>query len=161
MIVAIMPLFGNNPNDPWGQWDYNKSQMNDLLQGEKIEIAGWHKRIANVCDWARQKTPKDSLFLFVHRFMDPFRIYALRSMVSSQGVGDIARYNGPKRFLPWANYQQQLEHITVTKDVPRLLKLADQSKADYIIVPNDFPNVTGWVSVMQDHFWTVYKKHNL
>lgn len=158
MIVAVMPLFGNNPNNPWGQWDYNKSQMNALLGGENIEITGWHNRIANLCDWVRQKTPNDSLFLFVHRNMDPFRIYALRSIVSSHGSGDTARFSGPKLFLPWAKCQQELDLVIALKNVQRLLKLANRSKADYIIVSNDFPEVTGWTPVMRDRFWTVYKK---
>jgi hypothetical protein len=158
MIVAVMPLFGNNPNNPWGQWDYNKSQMNALLQGEKIEITGWHNRIASICDWARQKTPNDSLFLFVHRNMDPFRIYALRSIVSSQRSGDIARFNGPESLIVWSKYQQELDWVTATKNVQRLLKLANRSKADYIIVSNDFPELTGWTPVMRDRLWTIYKK---
>jgi hypothetical protein len=158
MIVAIMPPFGNNSRDPWGQWDYNASQMNALLQGEKIEIAGWHRQIANICAWAQQKTPKDSLFLFVHRFMSPFRIYALRSLVTAQSGGGYARFTGPKAIITWAKYQRELEWITARNDVPRLLKLADESRADYIIVPNGFPNVTGWHLEMRDRFWTVYKK---
>jgi len=158
MIVAIMPLFGNNPRDPWGQWQYNNIQMDALLRGEKIEIAGWHKQIANICTWARQNTPKDSLFLLAHRYMSPFRIYALRSIVSSHVGRDIARHSGPERFTTWAKYQQELELIMASNDVSRLLKLADDSKADYIIVPNGFPEVTGWVSVMRGRFWTVYKR---
>lgn len=157
-IVAIMPLFGNNSRDPWGQWSYNTKQMGMLLKGEKIEIAGWHNQIANVCTWARQKTPKDSLFLFTHRFMDPFRIYALRSMVTSRGAGSSAYYNGPETVSIWAKYQQQLEQITARQDVPGLLKLAEISKADYIIVSAGFPEVTGWLPVMRDRFWMVYKK---
>jgi len=158
MIVVIMPLLGNNSRNPWGQWDYNKWQMNALLQGEKIEIAGWHNRIADLCAWVRQNTPKDSLFLFAHRYMSPFRIYALRSLVISRGGGGIAYYNGPKTATAWAKYQLELEWITARRDVSRLLKLANLSRADFIIVPNDFPEVTGWASVMRDRFWTVYKK---
>jgi hypothetical protein len=158
MIVAIMPVFGKDSRDPWGQWRYNAGQMKTLLGGEKIEIAGWHNSIANVCNWARQKTPKDSLFLFANRFMDPFRIYALRSLVTSQLAGGIAYYHGPKAVVTWAKYQQEIEWITAKKDISRLLKLANQSKADYIIVSNDFPEVTGWTPVMRDRFWTVYKK---
>lgn len=161
MIVAIMPPFGNNSRNPWGQWDYNASQMNTLLRGEKIEIAGWHRQVANICAWAQQKTPKDSLFLFVHRSMDPFRIYALRSLVSSLGGGGVAVFNGPRIFTTWAKYQRELEWITARNDVSRLLKLADESRADYIIVPNGFPNVTGWPLEMRDRYWTIYKKQQI
>lgn len=157
-VVAIMPVFGNNSRDPVGQWRYNAVQAGILLRGEKIEIAGWHAGIAKVCAWARQKTPKDSLFLFVHRFMSPFRIYALRSLVSSEGSGGMAYYSGHEVFATWAKYQQQLERITASRDVSRLLSLADESRADYIIVPNDFPKVTGWALAMRDRFWTVYKR---
>ena len=157
VIVAVMPLFGNNPSDPLGQWKYNASQAKTLLAGEKIEIAGWHNYIVDICDWARQKTPKDSLFLFVNRSMSPFRIYALRSIVSSQGSGSIFLMR-PEVLTAWARYQQELGLITARQDVPRLLKLADESGSDYIIVPNDFPKVTGWDLAMRDHFWTVYKK---
>ncbi|UCE98993.1 MAG: hypothetical protein JSV82_07365 [Planctomycetota bacterium] len=158
MIVAITPLFGNNPNDPWGQWQYNVAQMNTLLQGEKIDIAGWHNRIADVCAWVRQNTPKDSLFLFAHRYMSPFRIYALRSLVNSRGGGGTAYYNGPKTATTWAKYQLELEWITARRDVSRLLKLANHSGADFIIVTNDFPEVTQWTPVMRDRLWTIYKK---
>ena len=48
----------------------------------------------------------------------------------------------------WANYQQELEEITAGRDVQKLLRLADRSAADYIIVSNSFPKVTGWVPVM-------------
>lgn len=158
MIVVIMPLFGNNSRNPWGQWQHNKKQMNALLGGERIEIAGWHNRIADVCAWARQKTPKDSLFLFANPYMSPFRVYALRSLVSSRGGGGVAYYNEPKTAVQWAKYQQELTWITSRKDVPRLLKFADYTKADYIITANDFPKVSGWPVVMRDRFWTVYKR---
>lgn len=158
MIVAIMPPFKNNSQDPWGQWHYNTAQAGALFGGEKIEIAGWHIRIAQVATWAKQNTPKDSLFLFVHRFMSPFRMYALRSMVSSQECGGVARSDGPRTLTIWAKYQQELEWITAKRDISRLLSLAEESGADYIITPNDFPRVTGWVSVFQDVLWTVYKR---
>lgn len=158
MIVVIMPPLGNNSRNPWGQWQYNVAQMNTLLRGEKIEIAGWHNRIVDLCAWVRQNTPKDSLFLFAHRYMSPFRIYALRSLVNSRGGGGIAYYNGPKTATTWAKYQLELEWITARRDVSRLLKLANLSRADYIIVQNDFPEVTGWTPVWRDRFWTVYKK---
>ncbi len=52
----------------------------------------------------------------------------------------------------------ELEWIIAKKDVPRLLGLAKQSKADYIITPNNFPRVTSWTLATQDRFWRVYKK---
>ena len=158
MIVVIMPVFGKDSRDPWGQWRYNAGQMKTLLGGEKIEIAGWHNRILDISSWARQKTPKDSLFLFAHHFMDPFRVYAQRSIVNSRGSGCIAYYRGPKAVTIWAKYQQEMEWIIATRNVPRLLRFADYTKADYIIVPNAFPEVTGWPVVMRDRFWTVYKR---
>lgn len=158
MIVIIMPPLGNNSRNPWGHWQYNVTQMNTLLRGGKIEIAGWHSSIAELCAWVRQNTPKDSLFLFAHRYMSPFRIYALRSLVNSRGGGGTAYYNGPKTAAAWAKYQLELEWITARNDVSRLLKLAEESKADYIIIPNNFPKVTGWAPVMRDRLWTVYKK---
>lgn len=158
VIVAMMPPFKNNSRNPWGQWRHNSMQMSTLLRGEKIEIAGWHNSMANICAWARQKTPKDSLFLFAHREGDAFRAYALRSIVSSRRAGDMALFSGPKAMILWAKYYPELEWITSSKDVSRLLKLAERSGADYIIVPNSFPEVTGWTAVMRDHFWTGYKK---
>ena len=158
LIVAVMPLFGNNANNPWGQWRYNLEQADKLLSGERIESAGWHDGIASVCSWARQNTPKDSLFLFVHRFMSPFRIYAQRSLVSSQVGRDAARSNGARCFTTWAKYQLELERITAERDVARLLQLAKVSGADYIIVSGDFPKVGGWYPVFRDALWTVYKK---
>jgi len=159
VIVALMPLFKNNAANPWGQWRYNRMQADALFRGEKIEIAGWHLHIANVSAWARQNTPKDSLFLFVSRFMDPFRIYALRSViVCSHLCGGDAMFNGQTTFATWARYQQDLEWIIARKDVSRLLKLADESAADYIITPNEFPRVNEWPIAMRDQFWTVYKR---
>ncbi len=158
VIIVIMPLFGNNSRDPSGQLDYNIAQMNALLGGRKIEIAGWFHYIENVSAWARQKTPKDSLFLFVYRSMCPFRIYALRSIVTSRNSGCMAYYRSSEALTTWARYQQELEKVIAGKDVSRLLKLAGESKADYIITPVSFPKVTGWTLVMQDRYWTVYKK---
>jgi len=158
LIVAVMPLFGSNSQDPWGQWRYNLEQADKLLSGEKIESAGWHDRIASVCNWAKQNTPEDSLFLFAHRFMSPFRMYAQRSLVSSQVGRDAARSNGARCFTTWAKYQRELERITAERDVTRLLQLAKVSGADYIVVPGDFPKVDGWRPVFRDALWIVYKK---
>jgi len=158
VIIAIMPMFGNNSRSLSGQLDYNIAQMDALLGGKKIDFAGWFHYIENVSAWARQKTPKNSLFLFVHRDMSLFRIYALRSIVTSDNSGCMAYYRSPKALMTWTRYQQELEKVIATRDVSRLLKLAGESKADYIITPNGFPEVTGWTLVMRDQYWTVYQK---
>ena len=158
VIVTIMPPFINNRRNPWGQWDYNAAQLKTLLDGQKIESAGWHRRVINVANWARRKTPVDSLFLFVHPDMSPFRIYAFRSLVTSLGCGDMTTVNGAELILDWAKYQRDIDRILAKADISRLIKLAGQSKADYIIVPQNFPQITKWSTVMQDRFWTVYKK---
>ena len=154
-----MPPFGNNSENPWGQWNYNRRQANLLLRGEKIEIAGWHERLSNVSAWARQNTPEDSLFLFADYFMDPFRIYALRSViVCSRLYGGGAILNEPTAYTTWTKYQKALKKIIAGRDVRGLLKLAGESKADYIIVPKSFPEISKWPIAIHDRFWTVYKK---
>jgi hypothetical protein len=158
LVVAVMPPLDNNSRSPFGQWRYNAQQAEKLLQGQKIESAGWHNSLAELCTYARQKTPVDSLFLVAHRFMSPFRIYALRSMVSSQTDGCFSRHNGPQGLINWVNRQRWLEQITAGMDTTLLLKLAEQSQADYIVVPADFPELTVWQLVMQDHFWRLYKR---
>lgn len=158
VIVAIIPLLGNNKDSPWKKWRYNNIELKALLQGQKIEIAGDHHYISDVCSWARKKTSKDSLFLFVHRNMSPFRIYARRSMVCSESSGDAARFSSKKLFLFWYKYQKAVNWIVAKNDAPSLLKLADETKADYIIVPSSFPDIGRWDVVMRDRFWRIHKK---
>jgi hypothetical protein len=162
-IIAIIPPYNSiepfkNSIEPSSQLVYNVSQMKTLLRGEKIEIAGPHKYIAEVANWARKETPEDSLFLFVYPEMSQFRIYALRSIVTSYLGGGYAQFAGPRGLATWAKYQQKLEQIISTKDVSGLLELAEESAADYIIAPNNFPKAPGWVFVLKDRYWTVYQK---
>jgi len=158
VIVAMMPAFMNNPQDPWGQWHYNSEQKDKLLRGEKIEIGGWHSYIAGIANWARQKTPKGSLFLLAHTNMGAFRIYAQRSIVYERHAGGFAKRRGPNAYKVWQRYKKDMDQILARKDSAMLIKLADKSKADYVVVPNDFPKLSKWVTATRDQFWTVYKR---
>ncbi len=163
IVIAVMPVFGNGKeqsqsSSPFAQWDYNTQEKDALFRGEKIEMAGWFMYMDKLCQWAKQKTPANSLFLFADKFMDPFRIYAQRSMVISQISGGVAHFNGPRVLAKWVDYEQQIDEIMGTKSASLLLKLANDSKADYIVTANDFPEVTGWTTVYRDPYWRVYKR---
>jgi hypothetical protein len=157
VIVVLLPLFVNNSDDPFGQWEYNSAQLNQLLNGNKIEIAGWHQYVEGVSNWAKTNTPAESLFLFANNFMSPFRIYAQRSMVTTRDGGDFARFNKPDGFLRWSDYQAKLEKITAEGDLNGLLALAAESKADYIVVPPNWPDLKGRSLVYHDDYWKVFK----
>lgn len=160
LIVVMMPAFWTNSKDPWGQWGHNSRQAEVLLGGKKIEVAGWHERLSDVSTWARQNTPEDSLFLFADHFADPFRIYALRSViVCSRLYGGGAMLNGAGSYARWTKYQQALREIIARGDIRGLLELAAESRADYIIVANGrFARIAQWPIAMRDRFWTVYRK---
>jgi hypothetical protein len=157
VIVVLLPLFVNNSTEPFGQWEYNYYQLNQLLDGQKIDIAGWHQYVEGVSNWAEANTPVNSLFLFANNFMSPFRIYAQRSMVTSRDGGDFARFNKPDGFIKWASYQERLERITAEGDVNGLLALAAESKADYIVIPGNWPDLKGRSLVYHDEYWRVFK----
>ena len=53
-------------------------------------------------------------------------------------------------------YQKQLSYVTQRRDVGGLLDLAKKSEADFVAVPQDFPQITSGSLVFQDRFWRVY-----
>jgi len=157
-VIFAMPLitFARQADNPDRQWSSNVSHFSKLMRGEKIETIGWYPMVIPVARWARENTPPDSLFLFAHYNMPLFRIYALRSMVSSSGCGGIALYNGPRRMIYWYKAQKVLMNTKTKRGVEQLAKFAEDTGSDYIILSRNTPSVPGWSPVAYDNYWIVY-----
>lgn len=158
VVLAAMPViaFAGKGSNAGMRWKTNIGHFHQLMKGEKIETIGWYSAVVPVSQWFRENTPPDSLVLFGRNHMSLFRIYSLRSMVSSAGGGGIAFYNGPKKLIYWFKAQKVLEQINSRDGVAQLVKLAEQTNSDYIIMPRSAPAVTGWYPVAYDRYWIVY-----
>ena len=158
ILVFVMPLitFVHRVGNAARQWGNNSAQFRQLMGGRKIEVVGQYGAIVPVAQWVRKNTPTDSLILFGHKDMPIFRIYALRSIVSSHGCGGLAFYNGPEKLIQWYNAQKVLEHLNTKSDVERLVKLAEETGSNYIILPRNIVSVPGWSPTAYDRYWIVY-----
>ena len=158
ILVFVMPLitFVHKVGNAVRQWENNSAQFRQLMGGRKIEVVGQYGAIVPVAQWVRKNTPTDSLILFGHKDMPIFRIYALRSIVSSHGCGGLAFYNGPEKLIQWYNAQKVLEHLNTKSDVERLVKLAEETGSNYIILPRNIVSVPGWSPMAYDRYWIVY-----
>lgn len=158
ILVAALPLvtFAHRGANPDKRWENNVTHLRKLIRGEKVETTGWYDMLVPVCQWVRTNTPPDSLFLFGHNNMPLFRIYALRSIVSSTGCGGIALYNGPQKLIHWHKAQKVLERLTSKGGVEQLVKLAEETGSNYIILSRNVPSVPGWTPMAYDRYWVVY-----
>ncbi|MBN1346278.1 MAG: hypothetical protein JXQ73_26560 [Phycisphaerae bacterium] len=134
----------------------NLSQLRELASGNRLHVEA--PDIDRVADWARDETPRDALFLFSHTRFAPFRFCAQRSLVTSFTDGGMALYNGPARIVQWHRWQSRLREAVEDRSVEKLLKLANEARADYIGISADWPGPPDAKLVYSGHHWDVYER---
>ena len=159
MIVTALPLIGFwRIHRPRRRLAANLAQVPRLLRADRIDMVPWYESVAPVADWVRRNTPRDSLVLFGHRNMGIFRVLARRAIVGSRGAGGVAIYSGYRDTIRWYRTQRVLEKVRGNQTMDRHRALADETGADYIIVPPNIKGGPGWRRVHEAPHWNVFAR---
>lgn len=99
--------------------------------------------------WAREHTSRDALF----HFDDPrFRLDALRGLTVCWKDGGAFWHSDPCRLIEWWRRLQSHHDAMASRSPRRVLRLAVQYRADYLVLPRDFGPLAKPVAYENSHF---------
>lgn len=155
VIAGVMVTFLGSPAYFPHHWNRNAQQARALIKGERI--SGEPEALVGLTQWARQHTPKDSVFLLMHPRMPWFRMYALRGLVVSWNDNGPAFYNGPVTTSNWYRWNKMINKMSYKPTLEALNQLIKESGANYVGAPSSWSAIPTYSEVYEDSIWKVYK----
>lgn len=154
IIAAMMVTFLGSPPYISHNWSRNAEQARALLRGD--QVSGEPVALLKLSEWARENTPKGSLFLLMHPDMHWFRMYALRALAVSWKDYGPAFYNGAETTVAWNRWYKAVKRMSYKPSLGALKALVKETDADYIAAPHIWSSLPGYHRVYDDPYWTVY-----
>jgi len=104
-----------------------------------------------MCEWTKNNTDKNSVFISTD---DRFKFYAQRA--TKYGIIDASTAD-TNYCAFWYYYWDKINQATKDRAISKLVGIAKDLKADFIVVSKDFPKTSEVKQVYSNQYYKIYK----